>query len=725
MPHTCERVGVYYCRGCLHNLLLNIQNQRDFLTNQESLRVAQQSTVFCITHVFFPVDPKLAFDTKIFRNRAICVHCKKTRKRKSGVLNGNAQLLGGQTLPSVGSINCAVDSVPEAYSQSLQNTAVVSSNESIYKHQCVRLSEASNRVNTQPYVELCMTAENMRKQQYKVYKYDSADFFETGISSSTRDDFADFLCLLLHSKNEHASSKNYSAFSVAYLQLHLRGLYAQLQTCCVMLDEIDEYLQNIQAVYDLHARIQASKINSSKLHHFFYKNMRTYPTCCSLLDEFQTKLQCYSIPHTFYDSKWNEVEMASIAKFVRLPLTLIWNFSAYRRSKNKSSIDKSAACGIEDIVGFELAEIDNNETSGEDEENDCCTWQEKIMLNNMVMFDGNQKDCNGLKYGREELMNKLDISFCTLGVVSNFVQKYNDITRKLQCARKQELDLNEQKIAAKLRCLRNEFELDLKTFCENSDVVSKLHQIVQLTEQSTNFLEILLIATDFCKVLRQEFTKLHKKYSCRLEEHLQDGHLNNGKFWKQNTTKFRNLYKFGAWSEKSANFGVGTLHQILFQLYDNVSLCAQHHCIDSYIILVPQHIVHDYLILGTKQNRDFFVLHIANLKLFMQSNFFITSENWNIFEQNLQFLDQKFVSISSDSEHICALKLPMCLFLMTAKFFNNGAWKMLCFGKLKLFFGIMSNDEDKKDEHQMCNYDFCEAGNSIYTHQYRSSSYYL
>ena len=109
----------------------------------------------------------------------------------------------------------------------------------------------------------------------------------------------------------------------------------------------------------------------------------------------------------------------------------------------------------------------------------------------------------------------------------------------------------------------------------------------------------------------------------------------------------------------------------------------------------------------------------------MQSNFFITNENWNSFEQNLHFLNQKFDCISSDSNDIYALKVPMCLFLMIANFFNNSAWKMLCFGKSRLFFGIMTNNEDKQNEYQMCNNDFCEAGNSIHAYQYASSSYHL
>lgn len=758
--HICARSGSFYCRGCLHNLLLNIQN----CINQESLQVAQQTTVFCITHVIFPVDPQMAFNTKIFRNKNSCQHCTKTRKRKAEDANpnNNAQISRGKTLPYVCSINRAVDSITASYSQALQNTGTVSSTASgnIHEQQCVGLPAPSSSVNTQRCVtlsaaadnmfknqpvQLCTEAEIMRQQQHKIYKYDLAEFFETGISSSMCENFADFLCLRLHSKNEYANSKNYAAFSVAYLQLHLRGLFAQLHTCCIMLDEMEEYLQNLQAVYDLHARIrsfQSSKIVSSKLHCFVYKNMRTYPMCPSLRTEFQEKLQYYSVPHTFYDSKWNEVEIAGNAKFVRLPLTVIWNFSSYRRRQNKKNIDKSVACNMEDIVGFELAEIAEVDNSNADNKHKnnfglSSTWQEKIMLNDMVILDGNQNDCNGITYGREEILNKMHTSFCELGVQSTFVQKYNDITRKLQCSHKKELDLDVTKIAAQLRCLRNEFELDLKKISENSDIANKLHKIAQITAhsgeqaaeqagfQSSNFIEILVIAADLCKVLRQELTTLHNKYACRFEDHLQRGNLNNRNFWKQNTTKFRNLYKFGTWSDECANFCVGKLHQILFKLYDNVSLCAQHYGIDSYMILIPQTIISDCLILGTKQNRDFFVLHIANLKLFMQSNFCISNENWSIFEQNLHFLNHKFDSISSNLEDIYALKVPMCLFLMIANFFNNSAWKMLCFGKSRLFFGIMTNNEVKQNKDQMCNYDFCEAGNSIYAFQYESSSYYL
>jgi len=716
-------------------LLLNIQNQADFVLNkQEILQAAQKHTVFCITNVMFPVDPQVAFDKKIFRNRQVCAHCTMSKKRKAEDENSksNAQNSRGKTLSFNSSKDCAVNSFSAASSQALLKTAVMSSTSSGNIHEqhasdflhhqamCVKISAPSSGVNTQTCVKLCMEmeADNMCKQQYTAYKYDVAEFFEAGISSSTSEDFADFLCLRLHSSNEHATSKNYSAFSVAYLRLHLRALFAQLETCCIMLDEIEEYMQNLQVVYDLNRRIQSSKVDASKLHCFFYKNMRSYPSCRGIHEEFQENLEFLSVPHTYYDSNWNVVEKTATAKFVRLPLNLIWNFSPYRRKENESNFDKSASCSLQDIVGFELAEMEK--TDDGDGDNFSCKWQKQIMLNDMVFLDGNLKDCNGrrLQYGREELLDKMQTSFPELGVKSNFVQKYNDITHKLQCSHKQELHLDDQKIAAELRCLRNEFELDLKIFRENNDFASKLHKIDQIADQSSKFLEILALARDVCKNLKQELTTLHKKYACRFEKHLQDGNLNIAGFW-QKKTRFENLYKFGAWSDKCANFCVGTLHEIIFKLYDNVSLSAQHHCIDSYMILIPQAIITNHLILGTQQNRDFFVLHVANLKLFMQSRFCIASEDWNIFEQTLQFLNHNFFCTSSKSEDICALKLPMCLFLMTADFFNNAAWKMLCFGKLRLCFGIMSNNEDKS------NHDFCQAGNLIHTHQYASSSYHL
>jgi hypothetical protein len=737
---TSRNSPSYCCRGCLHQLLLDIQNQTNFVPNkQEILQAAQRTTGFCLTNVTYPVHPQLAFDKKIFRNRQVCGHCIMSKKRKAEDENPNSTKSSrGKTLSFDSSKDCAVNSLSAAASQALQKTAVIASTSSGNSHKqhesdfldhqavCAEFSARSSGVNTQTGVKLCieMEADNTCQEQYTAYKYDVAEFFEAGISSSTTEHFEDFLCLRLHSKNEHAITKNYAAFSVAYLQLHVRGLFAQLQTCCIMLDEIEAYMKNLKVVYDLHRSIQSSKIDSSKLHCFFFKNMRTYPLCCSLHQEFQDKLEFYSVPHTFYDSNWNVVEMAATAKFVRLPLNFIWNFSSYRRKENKSNFDKSASCCLQDIVGFELVEMDKTDDAEYSDEGNgdkfSCTWQKEIMLNDMVFFDGNRR---GLQYGREEHLEQMQISFSGLGVKSNFEQKYKYITRKLQCSHKQELHLENQKIA-ELRCLRNDFELDLKMFKENNNFASKLHKIDQITDPS-KFLEILALATDVCKILRQELITLHKKYACRFDKHLQDGNLNNAKFWKKNTTRFENLYKFGAWSDKCANFCVGTLHEIIFKLYDNVSLSAQYHCIDSYMILIPQAIITNHLILGTQQNRDFFVLQIANLKLFMQSRFFITSEHWNLFEQNLQFLNHIFFSISSQSEDIYALQLPMCLFLMTADFFNNAAWKMLCFGKLRLCFGLTLNIGDKRNDPPVCNYDFCQAGNLIHTHQYASSSYYL